>query len=99
MKNKNMNPKQYTAVEWLEKEIERLTTRAGIHISWEIMDGLLKEAKLREKWNFESCWIDGRNDGWNERENDYNPMPFKKSNWLEWYNYEFKYEYGKIKNS
>ena len=38
-----------TAVEWLNKEIERLTTQAGIHISWQIMDDLIQQAKQMEK--------------------------------------------------
>jgi len=38
-----------TAVEWLNKEIERLTTQAGIHISWQIMDDLIQQAKEIEK--------------------------------------------------
>jgi hypothetical protein len=38
-----------TAVEWLNKEIERLTTQAGIHISWQIMDDLIQQAKEMEK--------------------------------------------------
>lgn len=38
-----------TAVEWLENEIERLTTKAGIHLSWAMMDDLLNQAKEMEK--------------------------------------------------
>lgn len=38
-----------TAVEWLNLEIERLTTRAGIHMSWTMMDNLIKQAKEIEK--------------------------------------------------
>ena len=38
-----------TAVEWLNLEIERLTTRAGIHMSWTMMDNLIKQAKEMEK--------------------------------------------------
>jgi hypothetical protein len=40
-----------TALEWLNSEIERLTTAAGIHMSWQMMDSLINEAKEKEKEN------------------------------------------------
>ena len=41
--------KQLTAVEWLNSEVERLTTKAGIHLSWEMMDSIIRQAKQMEK--------------------------------------------------
>ena len=41
-----------TAVEWLNSEIERLTTASGIHMSWQMMDSLINEAKEKEKKQF-----------------------------------------------
>ena len=38
-----------TAVSWLNAELERLTTRAGINMSWAMMDDLLKQAKELER--------------------------------------------------
>jgi uncharacterized protein YchJ len=38
-----------TAVEWLNAELERLTTRAGINMSWVMMDDLLQQAKKMER--------------------------------------------------
>jgi N-methylhydantoinase B/oxoprolinase/acetone carboxylase alpha subunit len=38
-----------TAVEWLNAELERLTTRAGINMSWAMMDDLLQQAKEKER--------------------------------------------------
>jgi c-di-AMP phosphodiesterase-like protein len=38
-----------TAVEWLNSEVERLTTKAGIHLSWEMMDSIIRQAKQMEK--------------------------------------------------
>ena len=49
-----------TAVEWLNLEIERLTTRAGIHMSWTMMDNLIKQAKEMEKKQIFHAFIDGR---------------------------------------
>jgi hypothetical protein len=47
-----------TAVEWLNKEIERLTTQAGIHISWQIMDDLIQQAKEIEKEQHLKTWTE-----------------------------------------
>jgi hypothetical protein len=38
-----------TAVEWLNAELERLTTRAGINMSWAMMNDLLQQAKEMER--------------------------------------------------
>jgi hypothetical protein len=38
-----------TAVEWLNAELERLTTRDGINMSWAMMNDLLQQAKEMER--------------------------------------------------
>lgn len=38
-----------TALHWLNAELERLTTRAGINMSWAMMDNLIKQAKEIER--------------------------------------------------
>jgi hypothetical protein len=48
-----------TAMDWLYTEIERLTTRAGIHMSWAMMDDLLKQAKEMERWQIKGAYNDG----------------------------------------
>ena len=40
-----------TAVQWLNDELERLTTASGIHMRWKMMDSLINEAKEKEKEN------------------------------------------------
>lgn len=40
-----------TAVQWLNDELERLTTASGIHMSWKMMGSLINEAKEKEKEN------------------------------------------------
>lgn len=52
-----------------------------------------------EKQQIIDAWNDGHSDGWNVRENHYNPNYYKKSNGAEWYNYEFNYKYGQLKTS
>jgi N-methylhydantoinase B/oxoprolinase/acetone carboxylase alpha subunit len=44
---------QISAVEWLNSEVERLTTRAGIYMSWEMMDSIIQQAKQMEKEQLE----------------------------------------------
>ena len=44
---------QVSALEWLNSEVERLTTRAGIYMSWEMMDSIIRQAKQMEKEQFE----------------------------------------------
>jgi hypothetical protein len=52
-----------TAVEWLNSELERLTTAAGIHMSWKMMDSLINEAKEKEKENLIDFFMFFRNNG------------------------------------
>jgi hypothetical protein len=54
--------KQLTAVEWLNSEVERLTTKAGIHLSWEMMDSIIRQAKQMEKEQIMDAFNDGIND-------------------------------------
>ena len=51
--------KQLTAVEWLNSEVERLTTKAGIHLSWEMMDSIIRQAKQMEKEQILDAYIMG----------------------------------------
>jgi len=51
-----------TAVEWLNSEVERLTTKAGIHLSWEMMDSIIRQAKQMEKEQIIEAFNDGIND-------------------------------------
>lgn len=51
--------KKQTAVEWLNAELERLTTRAGINMSWAMMDDLLKQAKEMERQQIIEAVIHG----------------------------------------
>ena len=44
---------QISAVDWLNSEVERLTTKAGIHLSWEMMDSIIRQAKQMEKEQLE----------------------------------------------
>ena len=43
-------------MDWLYTEIERLTTRAGIHMIWNMMDDLLNQAKDMEKLQHGYTW-------------------------------------------
>jgi hypothetical protein len=83
-----MENKTLTAVEWLwnlskQRELDKFD---------------LEQAKAMEKNNIIESYEMGKNDGWNVRENDYNKNYHKEGTGLEWYNYRFKYVYGKIKN-
>jgi len=50
-----------TAVEWLNSEVERLTTKAGIHLSWEMMDSIIRQAKQMEKEQIIDAYNNGDN--------------------------------------
>jgi N-methylhydantoinase B/oxoprolinase/acetone carboxylase alpha subunit len=52
---------QISAVEWLNSEVERLTTRAGIYMSWEMMDSIIRQAKQMEKEQIENAYNNGDN--------------------------------------
>lgn len=52
-----------TALEWLNSELERLTTGAGIHMSWQMMDSLINEAKEKEKENLIDFFMFFRDNG------------------------------------
>jgi hypothetical protein len=84
-----------TAVEWLNQQLLDRQNGKGDSSSW---DEILEQAKEMEKNNIIESYEMGKNDGWNVRENDYNKNYHKEGTGLEWYNYRFKYVYGKIKN-
>jgi hypothetical protein len=72
--------KQLTAVEWLNSEVERLTTKAGIHLSWEMMDSIIRQAKQMEKEQIMDAFNDGINDeciGGNKLPEQYYTETFK----------------------
>lgn len=52
-----------TALEWLNSELERLTTAAGIHMSWQMMDSLINEAKEKDKENLIDFFMFFRDNG------------------------------------
>lgn len=52
-----------TAVEWLNEELERLTTASGIRMSWKMMDSLINEAKEKEKENLIDFFMWFRDNG------------------------------------
>ena len=54
---------QVSAVEWLNSEVERLTTRAGIYMSWEMMDSIIRQAKQMEKEQNKLWWSKGWHEG------------------------------------
>jgi pyruvate formate-lyase activating enzyme-like uncharacterized protein len=54
-----MENKPMTAIEWLNAELEKLTTRAEINMSWAMMDDLLKQAKKMERQQIVEAWCDG----------------------------------------
>lgn len=41
--------KKQTAVDWLNRELERLSNQIGVNLSWAIVDDLIKQAKEIEK--------------------------------------------------
>lgn len=63
--------KKQTAVDWLNSELEKLSNQnlIGLHISWSIVDGLIKQAKEIEKEQLCDFYIRGRN----EQHLDYYP--------------------------
>ena len=71
-----------TAVEWLNSEVERLTTRAGIYMSWEMMDSIIRQAKQMEKNNLYEC-----GSFWRVKENK-----IEKPFFEQWYNETYKSE-------
>lgn len=89
-----------TAVEWLVQELkskcDALITNKGVII--DVPNELVEKAKQLEKYQIIKGWEFGFNDGWNTRENDYNPNYHKKGTGESYYNWEFHYEYGKIIN-
>ena len=52
-----------TAVQWLNDELERLTTASGIHMSWKMVDSLINEAKEKEKENLIDFFMWFRDNG------------------------------------
>jgi hypothetical protein len=52
-----------TAVEWLNSELELLTTSSGIHMSWQMMDSLINETKEKEKKQFVDFFMWFRDNG------------------------------------
>jgi hypothetical protein len=69
-----------TAVDWLNSEVERLTTKAGIHLSWEMMDSIIRQAKEMEKEQIIEAFNDGINDeciGGNKSPEQYYNETFK----------------------
>jgi hypothetical protein len=55
--------KNKTAIEWLNGEVERLTTAAGIHMSWQMMDSLINQAKEKEQKQFIDFFMWFRDNG------------------------------------
>jgi hypothetical protein len=86
-----------TAVEWLNSEVERLTTKAGIHLSWEMMDSIIRQAKQMEKeqmkdsykkgFSYRDTWNCELNVDWNEDSTKENENEFEQ-----YYNETFKSE-------
>ena len=65
---------QVSAVEWLNSEVERLTTKAGIHLSWEMMDSIIRQAKQMEKEQLEKLkdfdtWKEWKNETYKSEQN------------------------------
>ena len=65
---------QVSAVEWLNSEVERLTTRAGIYMSWEMMDSIIRQAKQMEKEQLEKLkdfdtWKEWKNETFKSEQN------------------------------
>ena len=78
-----------TAVKWIEKEIERLTTRAGIHLSWELMESILNEAKAMEKEQIIESYCQGALDITNDE------LIFPRETSEEYYNELYKSQNNK----
>lgn len=54
---------EQTAINWLSKELERLSSRNGIHLSWIMMDNLLNEAAAIEHDAIVQAYSNGWHDG------------------------------------
>lgn len=71
-----------TAVSWLNAELERLTTRAGINMSWAMMDDLLKQAKELERQQIVEAYEQGQakeaKEAFWTKGNDYYNQTFKQ---------------------
>jgi hypothetical protein len=86
-----------TAVEWLNSEVERLTTKAGIHLSWEMMDSIIRQAKEMEKEQMKDSYKQGfaYRDTWNwELEVDWDEDSRQENNqeFEQYYNETYKSE-------
>lgn len=89
---------QQTAVDWLIDQMFKQGYFDGNKpLSITNLDHLQHQAKLMEKHQIEKAWQYGQWDGWNKRENDYNPNYYKNSTGEDYYNWEFKYVYGQLK--
>lgn len=89
---------QQTAVEWLYNHLFPKQLDGFSDKEWSKIDEAFQQAKQMEKSQIIKAWEFGFNDGWNTRENDYNPNYHKKGTGESYYDWEFNYEYGKIKN-